>query len=353
MARQAVDYALSSKTARLKLPPRKKAYYRQIAIRLTLGYYRKDGSNGKWERRELLDGAYKPRIIGEADDYSRADGGDVLTFEQAMKVASGEAPATGAPITVATALDVYLTALAARSEHATEARQRAEKHILPTLGRYRVDRLTKTQIEAWRDSMVKDDPDDPDAKRRSQDSANRVLTILKAALNMAFADEANHIPSDNAWRKVKAFRNVEAAREDHFEAVQVRTLIAKAATFDKTFANLLKAGYLTGMRYGELAALDVKDFDADRALLMVRKGKTGARVVSLTAEAVQFFKRLTAKRPPNAILLPRADGDRWGKSEQARPFNRAAALAALPSSASFYALQFSMSFASCLIAPSE
>ena len=65
---------------------------------------------------------------------------------------------------------------------------------------------------------------------------------------------------------------------DHFDATQVRTLIAKAATFDKAFANLLEAGYLTGARLGELAAFDVRDFDADRATLTIRKGKTGARV---------------------------------------------------------------------------
>jgi integrase len=41
------------------------------------------------------------------------------------------------------------------------------------------------------------------------------------------------------------------------------------------------------------------------------------------------------------VLLPRADGDRWGKSEQARPFKRAAALAGLPASASFYSLRHS------------
>jgi hypothetical protein len=40
-------------------------------------------------------------------------------------------------------------------------------------------------------------------------------------------------------------------------------------------------------------------------------------------------------------LLPRADGNLWGKSEQARPFKRAAALAELPSSASFYTLRHS------------
>jgi integrase len=41
------------------------------------------------------------------------------------------------------------------------------------------------------------------------------------------------------------------------------------------------------------------------------------------------------------VLLPRANGERWGKSQQARPFKRAAALAELPPSASFYSLRHS------------
>ena len=34
-------------------------------------------------------------------------------------------------------------------------------------------------------------------------TANRILTVLKAALNQAFNDE--HVPDDKAWRKVKSF----------------------------------------------------------------------------------------------------------------------------------------------------
>ncbi len=38
-----------------------------------------------------------------------------------------------------------------------------DQRIVPTLGDYRVDRLTKTQIEAWRGGLVRDDPEDTDA----------------------------------------------------------------------------------------------------------------------------------------------------------------------------------------------
>jgi integrase len=343
MARPTAEYDTKTRTARLRLAVRPKPYFRGLGGNKSLGYTRRDAGPGAWFVREWNAGRYQMRILGVADDLGRADGKDVLTFDQALRAAT--APTlpvrAGGRLAVRGAIEAYITALAGRSVHATEARQRAEKHILPKLGNVRVDRLSKSQIEHWLAGLVRDDRDDPDARRRSQDSANRILTVLKAALNLAYADESNDITSDAAWRRVKAFRDVAGSREDHFDAVQIRQLIAKAATLDKAFANLLEAGYLTGARYGELAALEVRDFDAARAVLMIRQGKTGARPITLTGEAVAFFRKLTNKRPPAAILLPRLDGDRWGKSEQARPFKRAAALAELPASASFYSLRHS------------
>ena len=344
MARQAKNYNLGSKTARLKLKARPKPYYQQIGPGITLGYVRRDPPPGSWQVRELRDGSYTYRTLGMADDVAPADGGrNILTHAQAVQQAGKpSAPSSGGPITVKQAMENYLKALEARSAHAKEARQRAEKHITPVLGRYRVDRLTKRQIEDWLAGMVRHaDKDDPDDKRRSQDTANRVLTILKAALNDAWSDDSNHIPSDNAWRKVKPFKNAGASRVDHFDSAQIRKLIAHAAVEDKRFADLVEAGYLTGARLGELTALTVGDFDAERSLLVISKGKTGARVVTLSAEAVQFFRRVTKDRPKNAVLLQRVDGDRWGKSEQHRPFKRAAGAAGLPKTASYYSLRHS------------
>src|SRR5690242_14281482 len=263
MARPTAEYDTKTKTSRLRLAPRVKPYFRGIGAGKSLGYVRREEGAGSWVVREWAAGRYATRTIGSADDVTRADGRDVLTFDQALRTATSPVlpqPAS-AKLTVRTAIDRYLTALAARSDHSKETKQRADKHILPKLGNVRVDRLTKQQIESWRAGLVKeDDAEDPRARRRSQDSANRILTILKAALNEAFADESNGVSSDAAWRRVKAFRDVGGAREDHFDAPVIRKLIAKAATFDKAFAALLEAGYLTGARYGELAALNVRDF---------------------------------------------------------------------------------------------
>ena len=209
------------------------------------------------------------------------------------------------------------------------------------LGSKRVDALTRTDVETWRNGLVVDNEEDPDAKRRSQDSASRLLTILKAGLNHAFAEEANGIASDKAWRSVKAFRDTTGTREYHFTPAETINLINSARKVDPAFADLCEAGFLTGARYGELAALDVRHFDARQGTLQVPFGKTGGRIVSLTVESVAFFAELAKDRPGIEPLLPRWDGERWGKSHQHRPMKDALKDAKLPAKASFYALRHS------------
>jgi integrase len=339
MARTVKDYDTRTKTARAKLAPRPKGYYRQIGPGKSLGYFRRDGAAGPWSVREWIGGRYKERVLGQADDIARADGRDVLTFDQALRLATDPAAAaTVGKLTVAGAIKGYMVRVAARSKHADLYRMIANKHIVPVLGGHRVDRLTKTQIEGWQAGLVVDNPDDEDAKRRSQDTANRVLTILKAALNAAFEDDANNIPTDSAWRRVKPFHDVSRAREDDLEAAQVRVLIAKAATFDPLLANLIEAGYLTGARLGELTTAKVRDLDASRRTLRL-DGKTGKRDVTLSDETAAFLQVRAKGRRADAPLLPQADGEPWKNAGFNRRVKRALALAELSPSASFYTLR--------------
>ena len=57
-------------------------------------------------------------------------------------------------------------------------------------------------------ATVVSDSKDANAVRRRRSTANRLLTILKAALNHAFHD--GRVLSDDAWRKAKPYREVDA-----------------------------------------------------------------------------------------------------------------------------------------------
>ena len=94
-------------------------------------------------------------------------------------------------------------------------------------------------------------------------------------------------------RRVQPFKAVNAARPGHLTVAEAQRLINAA---QGNFRNLVRAALETGARYGELAALDVRDLQ--RGKLHIRMSKSGkARDVVLTNEGVAFFTGLTAGRP--------------------------------------------------------
>src|SRR5262249_56031622 len=90
-------------------------------------------------------------------------------------------------------------------------------------------------------------------------TANRVLTILKAALNFAF--DEGRVSSNREWgRRVKPFENVETARVRYLQLDEARRLVNVT---DATFRPMVTAALMTGARYGELARLTIADFNRD------------------------------------------------------------------------------------------
>src|SRR5437763_793695 len=111
--RTAIDYSIGTKTARLKLKPRPKPYYRQLGRGLTLGYVRVEAGPGRWVMRELASyNKYRTRVIADADDLIAADGKRVQSYEQAAASATAFAKtrARTGTLTVKEACDRYIEA---------------------------------------------------------------------------------------------------------------------------------------------------------------------------------------------------------------------------------------------------
>lgn len=345
MARSARAPKLETRASRLRLPVARKPIFARIAPGISLGY-RRTATAGTWVVRvaDGKSGAWTKRV-GTADDLDESNGETILTFweaqEQAKATARGGEESTNrlAPLDVERAAETYLAVLEARSPRtAYDARMRLKRLFLPQFGSTRIEDLSRSQLEGWRNALVHAG-DDAEQRRRSQDTANRVLSIVKALLNHAVGDKANLITDDSAWRLVRPFQGVARARDVHFSVPEVRRLLEAAA--DPTFRELLTAGFLTGARYGELAACQVGHFDAVSETLWVPRGKTGPRTVILQPEAVTFFARVTTGREQEKPLLPRPDGGAWRPSDQQRPMQRAVKAAKLDSRATFYALRHS------------
>jgi integrase len=179
------------------------------------------------------------------------------------------------------------------------------------------------------------DKADPEAIRRRRASANRTLTVLKAALNRAWRE--GKIPSDEAWRRVEPFEEVAAARVRYLTVAEAKRFLNAC---DSDFRRLAQAALVTGARYSELAALRGSDFNPDSGTVQVRTSKSGkGRHIVLNDEGVALFKSLSASNPGDALLLPKDDGAGWNKSHQARPMAAACKRARITPPASFHILR--------------
>jgi integrase len=366
MARRIRDADLETRAARRHLKGRGKPYYRSIEEGLHLGYRKAKGRRGKsagagkWVARHYVGAqSYVLETIAIADDLSDADGVAILYYWQAQQkarehmvrrvhVANGIS--TG-PLTVRAAVEAYLEFLESNRKTSTDARYRANAFICPTLGNIEVATLTADVLRQWLVAMAKaparlrtkpgakqrhrEPTDDGEALRRRRSSANRVWTVLRGALNHAFAEDK--VPSDAAWRKVRPFRGVDAARVRYLTVPEAARLISAA---DAEFRPLVRAALATGARYGELAALRASDFNPDSGTVHVRTSKSGqGRYIVLNDEGAVLFTGLAAGRDGDELLLRRANGEPWGKSHQARPMAEACERANIKPPISFHGLR--------------
>jgi len=364
MARTVREASLATRSARLRLAVAPKPYWRVIEQGLHLGYRRR-ATGGSWiARRRNAEGIYRETKLALADDLQNANGGSILDFSRAQQVArkwciqeqrlaAGIGPALDGPYTVAGVMADYLQDYRRRGGKSVEGIESVvNRNILPALGKLPVTKLTPQRPRDWHRSLVERarywrsrpgapvnlapfDPKDAEDVQRRRASANRCLTYLKAALNLAWRNGL--VPSDDAWRRVKPFRAVEAPLVRYLSADEIARLrIATAGGF----RDLVHLALLTGCRYGELTRFRVADYNAAVGTLSVRIAKGGkVRHVTLTKEASDFVDRIVAGRSPEEPLLRRDDGRAWKRAEQVRPMREACARAGIVPAVGFHILR--------------
>jgi integrase len=350
---------LETRSARQKLPVSGKPIYKQIGPGLHLGF-RKNKSGGRWVMRQSAGtGQYRVEVIGAADDVLHADGHSVLDFFQACHVvqqrAKNQHNATRRDpdaYTVRMCFEDYFQAMGPRLKTLKESNSRAQALILPHLGDRLVAKLTAEEIRAWHNHVATSAPltrssadrpkrcgsydaADPEAVRRRKSSANRLLTMLKAALNHAFHER--YVFNDQAWRRVKPFPNADAARIRWLTLDEINRLLA---ILDVSFGCLFRAALHTGARYGELTRLQVADFDRNSQSIFIGRSKSDQpRRVHLTEPGVKFFESTCLGRPSQDRMFLRSDGIAWGPSHQIRRMEAATELANLDEPVSFHELR--------------
>ena len=207
------------------------------------------------------------------------------------------------------AMEFYVEFKRNSGQSVADVMSRGTAHILPPLGDLVVSELEAKTLQRWLATMAsapaqvrpkagkvqfKPEPEGDDAIRKRKASANRVLTMLKAILNYAF-DEGHVVNRDEWGRKLKPFKDVEAARVRYLDVEAARRLINSC---DPDFRPLVRAALETGARYSELARLEVQDFNVDAGTVAVRKSKSHkVRHVELTDQGAEFFEQHCAAAP--------------------------------------------------------
>lgn len=362
MARSVRDTKLESRAARQKLAVRKEPYWKCIGQGLHIGYYR-GSKSGAWYARFRGDQKkYVWEVLAQSDDVMDSDGIKTLSFFEAQEKARAWhteqlRAETGnrthiRNYTVENAVKDYLAWLAAEGKKSLSYSQNtADVHIFPHFGNVELKKLTTKQIQDWRNKIAsekarvrsktdaeqayKEGDDTAEELRKRKSTTNRILTVLKAALNYAFRE--GYVANDEAWRRVKPFHNVDnPSRVFLTKAECIRFMNA----CDPHFRKLVQAALFTGCRYGELGNLRCSDFDAASGTCLIRDSKSGKpRRVTLSAEGQKFFKEQAMGRSADAPLLTRANGGKWGDSHQKRPFREALKAARIEKDISFHGLR--------------
>jgi integrase len=363
MARTVRNAKIDTRSSRSRLSSRREPYWTVISQGCGLGY-RRGGKAGTWIAK-FRDDAGKRHYgaLGAADDARDPDGLSVFSFAQAQerareffkrkaREAAGELASHDGPYTVADALAAYLKAYERRGGKALQdTHTKVYTHILPQIGSLPLAKLTTRKIEDWHHRLAEaparvrsrrgaepkfrrvDRSSEGVRKRRA--TANRVLTVLKAALNHAW--KTGHATTDDAWRRAQPFRAVETARTRYLLEAECARL---ANACEAAYRNLVTGALLTGCRYSELARMQVADFNPDAGVITVRASKANKpRHVTLTEEGQAHYSALTLGKTPNDPIFVRADGGMWGTSHQRRPMLEACTRAKVTPAISFHILR--------------
>jgi len=332
---------ITTPAGRERLAPRPEPYYTKISKGQHIGY-RKNARGGTWVARYTTGKTKTHHKIGS--DRELREYADALAAAQTWFKLITDGEALTGPYSVKQCVADYVGDVRLRrgNDAAKRTEQVANKHIVPALGELEASKLRSRRITQWRDSLVKQS-DDTEEKRRSMDTANRVLTILKAALNRAYQEKT--IASDDEWRRVKPFKQVGRSR-DVFLTLQQCGLLVAACPDD--FAQLVTSAQLTGARYSELTERTVADFDPKQGILHVENGKTGPRDIVLNNAGLRHFRQLAKDKLPTAYLHIREDGEPWNRAHQSRRMSNAVKAAnkkirksaeRLPADTVFYSLR--------------
>jgi integrase len=373
MARKVRDNNLETRTARLRLGARRKPYWRVLESGLHLGYRRLKQGSGSWVARRFVgNGRYLETRLSAADDFQEGDGDTVHSFDAAQaaarkwnrlecRKARGLSGRDG-PYTVEDACRDYVADReSAGMKSLYTARLAINAHVIPRLGKVALADLTRKHVRDWHLALTKAprrvrtkreakvqafrkiDMSDPDAVRARMATANRLLNVLKAVLNLAYHHQ--YIGDNEAWRTTKRHKGADSVRIRYLSLDEAKRLLNAC---QPDLRAMVQGALVTGCRYSELARMRVHDFNRDAGTIHIRESKSGhARHVALNDEGRALFSSLSVGKTGKEMVFLRSDGGTWKSAQQTRPLADACKRGSITPSIGFHVLRHS--YASALV----
>ena len=187
---------LDNRTSRRALPVQGKPHWTKLLRGVFIGYRKNKTAPHSWVVRGTNgDGSYWTETLsGAPDDFENANGGSVLSYEQACTVARtmgrGQSDDPSRPATVKDALDRYEADLKTRGGGTINA-SRVRNHLPQALLDKSVALLTAAELRKWRDDLI--------AQGLKPATVRRTSAALKAALNLAANLDPRRITDRSAW----------------------------------------------------------------------------------------------------------------------------------------------------------
>jgi integrase len=355
---------------------RRAGYYHCFDVGKAVGYIPKISGPGAWvarvtQHRKL----YREETFALADDYDRSNGATVLTFPEAKarakelcsrphltknfsaQVCFGRERGLrfcpfGDVYTVGHALSEYIEWKRTYGTAASfqTALSNINYYIFPELGTIRADELNHIHIRRMMErieatpansakatSRLLIDPNtlSPDARRKRRVSANNAVSILRAALLLAW--EAGKIVDDRGWRRPFRFKDGVRPRTDYLTRQQFESLMAVA---DAEIKGLLIGLFYTGCRITELLSIQAGDLLADRLAVYIRPvKKVEGHYVALPRTGYDYFLALAKNRGSTDCIFTRADGSSWTRYAMQIRYRAALEKAGLPNRYVFHTLR--------------
>ena len=225
----------------------------------------------------------------------------VLTSEEARKeakiqlgrVAKGDDPAADKAaarngISFAAFAERYLSDHAATKKKPSSVRMdqiNLKKHILPALGRKRLDSVSRADVVRLHHSM-----------RATPGAANRCLALLSKMMNLA--ERWGERPDgSNLCRHVEKYRE---NKRDRFLSTEELAQLGAACqrcdqdgTMGRSFLALVRLLIFTGARLSEIQKARWEWVDIKSGVLRLPDSKTGAKIIILPAPALEVLARVT------------------------------------------------------------